>query len=232
MGKRWPFIKKQTNTASLQPVQPLQEATPLLSLYRSITELPLRNYIDGTVNGNLSAIIKHGVCTNEITLFSAWEDIKNQYAEIVGDESFKLYLSLLRQINKLSLLIDQIALCVEMLRLVYTDRFANELRNLLNVKFRFDVTDPEGYEKDLKSCISRSKGFKLQMDLKLAQYEAISKKEKGGQLADHAYYQSLLICISDHVGYPVLDSITVFEFATRIKRLNAEIERIEKERKK
>lgn len=230
MAKQWRFTKKVQNTSSLKPAEPLPIQS--LSLFLHITELPLRNWIDGTVNGNISAIIKTGVCNDEILLLSTWEDIKNQYSEIVGDGSFKLYLSLLRQINKLSLVIDQISLCVEMMRIVFTERFARELRELLSVNFKFDVTNPETYDKELKSCITRSKGFQIQLDLKLAQFEAISKKEKGGQLADHAYYQSLLIAISDHVGYPVLDSITVYEFATRIKRLNQDIERMEKERKK
>jgi len=204
----------------------------ILRLYTNITDLPLKNYIDGTVNGNLSAIIKTGICGDEYLLLGAWEEIKNQYAEAIGDHSFKLYLSLLKEINRLSLIIDQVALCVEMLRLVYTDWFATELRNILNATINFDVKDKEGYEATLKNCLSRSKGFKIQLDLKMMQFEGINKKEKGGAVADHAYYQSLLIALSDHVGYPITDNITVFEFANRIKRLNHDIERMEKERRK
>jgi hypothetical protein len=196
-------------------------------LYHNITELPLRNYIDGTVNGNISAIIKSGVCTDENVLLTAWEEVKNQYAEAVGDQSYKLYLSLLKEINRLALIIEQVALCVEMMAMVYTDRYADELRKILRHKFKFNVHNPEEYDRELQSCISRSKSFKLHMDMKLIQIEGMAKKETGA-IADHSYYQSLLITLSDHVGYQVQDTITVFELANRIKRLNQYIEKMEK----
>ncbi len=231
MARLRQFLKKGTTTASLKPEQPLPETTPLLSslvLYHNITDLPLRNYIDGTVNGNLSAIIKSGVCSDENILLNAWEDIKSQYAEAVGNADTKLYLSLYKEVNRLALVIEQIALCVQCMQLVYTDRFAQELRSLLKHRFKFDVTNPEEYDKELQSCISRSKGFKVQMDLKLSQIAGMANKHQKGAIADTAYYQSLLVTISDHVGYQVQDNITVFELANRIKRLNAYIEQMQK----
>lgn len=194
--------------------------------------MPLHVFISGTVDKNISAIIRRGVCSDESILINAWENIKSQYAETIGDQEQLLYLSLYKQINKLSITIEQVDILIRTLQRFYVTQFADELNKLLNTSFVFDVTDLNAYKKNLSRCRSRCKSFEVTLELKMAQFEAISNKEKKGQVADRAYYLSIRNTLWQFMGDYVPDTITVYEFADLIKRLNAEIARREKESKK
>jgi hypothetical protein len=216
-----------------------QQPSPLLTesqsanslvLYRNLTDLPLSKYIDGMVNGNVSSIIKSGSCTDESELIEAWAIINQQYAETIGDHEQKLFLSLFIEINKLSVVIEQIARYVKALDKLYVKQFADALNKLLVTNFKFDVKDPASYDRDLQRCIKRSKGYQIQLDLKLSQFEAIQKKQENpGQRPDHAYFQSILLTLSEHLKYEVNESrISVFQFCEMIKRLNKFLEAMSK----
>lgn len=219
------FTKRVEATTTPAQSPPSQEACLSLSLYLNITELPLKNYIEGTVNGNVSAIIKTGVCDDPEKLLAAWHDIRQQYAEVIGDQETKLFLSLYKEINRLAISIEQVKMLVQTLQKYYTKQFADGLNRVLGTSFAFDIEDRETYDKDLQRCLNRSKGYQVQMELKMAQFKAVQEKQQTpGQEASISYYQSVLITLSDHAGYRVDDSITVFEFCDRIKRLNKAME--------
>jgi hypothetical protein len=225
------YGRKKVSGSMDQQALPSQTVNPLpntLVLFRNITELPLSNYIDGTVNGNISAIIKSGVCQDDIELLQAWADINQQYAEAIGDHEQKLFLSLYKEVNKLAIVIDEVAKLVSLLEKYYVKEFADILNNILGTTFKFEVKDPESYDKDLKRCLTRSKGYKVQLDLKASQLKAIQERQRPGVGPTHEYYQSVLITLSDHAGYRVDNSITVFEFCDRIKRLNKQLEEAKK----
>jgi hypothetical protein len=227
------FGKKQVNGTTVPLDSPLQPVIPLensLVLYRNLTDLPLSKYIDGVVNGNVSAIIKSGTCNDESELIEAWTDITQQYAEAIGDQEQKLFLSLFIEINKLSVAIEQIASLVKALGTCYVKEFANKLNLLLSTSFKFDVFDKAGYDKDLQRCLNRSKGYQIQLDLKLSQFQSIQKKESNPGIGpDHAYFQSILLTLSQYVKYEVNETrISVFQFCEMIKRLNKHLELMSK----
>jgi uncharacterized protein YbcC (UPF0753/DUF2309 family) len=101
----------------------------------------------------------------------------------------------------------------------YVDKFASDLNDFLDAAFVFDHNDPEKYNDNLIKAKRRSKGIKLALDVALANEEALrpaGNKEKPTE----AYFQNILISLSDAAGYYITDTITVLEFAQRIKRLN------------
>jgi hypothetical protein len=202
--------------------QPYPAEGPLCAFYQHIVDLPLNKFIEVSTTGNLSALIISGQPTEE-QIHNAWGTIMEEYSFAIGDHETRLRFNLYTEINKLQLKIDQIALIVSILRNFYVERFVTELNNLLVTTMKFDVNNREDYDRKLKLALNRSKGFKIQLDLNIMQYNALLK-EGGETSIGKEYFQTILITISNHAKYMIPDTITVFEFCERIKRFNREME--------
>lgn len=201
------------------------DTTPLSNtFYRSIIDLPLRNFITCAVDGNLSALVISGF-PNPLELELAWVDIQQEYSDAIGHNEAKLYISVLKEIilteGKLSL----IETTVKILSQIHSVELCKQLNKLCETSFAFDPENEEKYFNELQRCINRSKSLKIKADLKRGQFEAIKKKFEGkGEKLTREYFASILITLSDHAKYPVTDSITVYEYAERLRRFNLFIE--------
>lgn len=187
--------------------------------YRSIGKLPLSRFIDVVVDNNIYALVITGHPTIE-QLHDAWNDINSQYADAIGDAEYKLYLSAFKDVTVLTLTLQAIEACIDTLKLFPHAYLFDELNRLLSTSFNFDFKDYDEYQKLLKRCWQRSRSFKIQLDLKLISFEAIRKKFEDSKPPTREYFQSILITLSDHAKYPIMETITVFEFAERLHRLN------------
>jgi hypothetical protein len=222
------FTKKTVNTNSSPRELPIKTTTPSSELYHTIEKLPLNRFIDVAVDGNLSALIISGFPT-QLELMIAWDEIQSEYTDIVGDHEHKHYMTLMRDVHSISLTLEQISMLVEILEQVYYKKFADRLNELLFTNFVFDPYDNDAYTKTLKACVMRSKGFKIDMQFKQAQLQAIEEKNSSGNKKyTRAYFQSVLITLSDHAKFPIQDNITVFEFAKRLERYNSYCEEMER----
>lgn len=209
------------------PSTQLKTELPPSTCYHHIVDLPLRVFIEVSCNDNLAALILSGF-PSELELFNAWQTIKEEYALAMGNQDQALYVNLFKQVQKLQLTIEQIDIAVNVLKWVYVEAFAVQLNKLLNTTLHFPVNDPGTYEKNLKKCISLAKRFQITIDMKLAQLEAMQKtmaKADSGDVkaVNKEYFYSILITLSDHAEYPIHDTITVYEFCERIRRLNDHI---------
>lgn len=200
--------------------QPLQEDFKSYAFYQHIVDLPLNKFIEVSTTGNVSALVISGEPSEE-ELSSAWGRIMEQYGEAIGDHEATMRINLYKDIYRLQLKINQIALIVSLLRSYYVPKMVTELNRLLVSTLVFDVNKREEYDRRLQTALNKSKAFKIQLDMKVMQYESLKKgkDEEGG--VSKEYFQSILITLSDHAKYPILDTIiTVFEFCERIKRFN------------
>lgn len=234
MKKRWPFGKKVANT-NLE-IQHPPVTTPSSSIYLSIHKLPLHKFIDCIVDNNIYALRIKGN-PSEIELQQAWNNILQEYTETIGDNEYRLHLSLFRSISELQLTLDQIrSLAAEekrdpvtgditelgILRKLYSRYLCNELNKLLKTSFRLNWADQASYQEELNKCMRRSKAIKISLDLKLLQFEAIEKKheDKKGHTYTRPYFISVLINLSNHAKYQIPDTITVLEYCERMKQYN------------
>jgi len=182
------------------------------------------------VDDNIYALVITGHPSIE-QLQLAWAQINQEYADVMGDNEHRMFVSVYRDVKVLETTLKLIHWLIDQLREVYYIEFASRLNALLNTRFKFDHTKPEQYFNELTRCINRSKGFKIDLDLKLAQFEVMqkSRKEQGeGKKPSREYYQAILITLSDHVKYPVSDSITVYEFCDRVRRFSDYCKQVEK----
>jgi hypothetical protein len=203
-------------------------AQSLGMLYQHITELPLRNFIDCSVNDNYHALVISGHPTEQELLF-AWSNIQQEYADAMGNHEHRLYITLFKEVTILKITLQTIHCLIEILQEVYYEPYAAELNKLLRTDFKFDHTDQNKYNETLRRCFNRSKGLKIDLELKLIQYKAIEKKnQETGKKPTREYYQSILITLSDYAKYQLQDSITVYEFCDRLRRFNNYCEQVEK----
>jgi hypothetical protein len=223
------FGRKDTTGSTDQPQPPLQPESPSATFYRSISNLPLFKYRDCTVNGNLSALIISGF-PPESELRSAWLDIQQEYADVIGDNEQRNYLNALKEVNILNCTLEQIKICIDWLRKClpflpndsiqeYVNKFGSDINTFVDAAYVFDHNDQDRYLKNLDNAERRSKGVMLSLQVAMANEEAL-RPAAGNQKPDEAYFQNMLINLSDAAGYYITDTITVLEFAQRIKRLN------------
>jgi len=158
-------------------------------------------------------------------------DIQQQYADVIGDQEQKNYVNALKEVALLNATMVQIGICIEWIGRcmshlphpdvqAYVDRFAGDLNSFLDAAFVFDYKDPDTYQENLVKAARRSKGIKLALDVAQANLEALKGVHEKQEAPTDAYFQNILINLSDAAGYYITDTITVLEFAQRIKRLN------------
>jgi len=187
------------------------------------------------VDGNLYALIISGSPTDPQVLKAAWENILHEYTEAIGTSEFKLYLSLYKEVSLLEIEYNSIKNAVDILSEIQNyliqhgphasilqaqKKWGDELNRLLRTDCKFNNMDSATYQEELNKCIRRSKSIKIKLDLKLLAFAEIQKKNKGGQVMDRRYFDSMLITISDHAKYEIGENITVSKYCERIKRYN------------
>jgi hypothetical protein len=190
--------------------------------------LPLCKFIEIAVDQNLSALIISGF-PSQIELQLAWAEIQQQYADVMGDAEHGMYKRLFADINLLAIKVQEVNSIVSILRGWYYAPLAERLNDLLNVSYEFNPYDNDAYQKLLTLCYNRGKAFKIDFDLKMIYFKSIQAKNSGNETTyTREYFQSVLITLSDHSKFPIQDSITVFEYCTRIKRFNDYCEQMKK----
>jgi hypothetical protein len=218
---RSPFIKKTENGNTLTLSTPIPPESPLSKHFQFITELPLCKFIEVAVDENYAALIISGIPDIGV-LHNAWYEIYQQYLDAMGDSNQLLVLKLYREITRLTVQQEQIQSCIEVLSKFKSvdklKKFEDHLNSMLNCRFQFK----EKRADDLLRAgrIARQLSFKI--DIKQKQLDNIlASAPKDGVKISREYFQSVLITLSDYSKYPVMDSITTYEFCERVKRFTA-----------
>jgi hypothetical protein len=194
-----------------------------LKYYQHITQLPLSKFIDALVDGNLQTLVIEGP-VGESELAAAWMDLQQDYAAAIGDNEYKLYLSVYKEVFTLSIKIHQVYLLVDTLKKYYVKPFAVQLNKLLKTSFTFDHTQKEAYEQKLNGCLTRIKGSEITLAKKKIQLRALEEKMTTGEKPSREYFINMLIALSDHAKIVLkAEDMTVYEYVQRIKRLNKHI---------
>lgn len=227
MQKLWQYIKRGTSSDTLPSMKQLETITQSFRCYQDISHLPLSLFIEITINNDLRFLTIEGQPT-ELQLAQAWQNILAQYSDAIGDQEFKLYTNLLKEVTILSVNLQLIHHLVDTLWKIYDERLAKELNQLLGTSFKFNPHDNESYQNELARCINRSKSLKIKLTLKMTQFEALEKKQVKNTKPTYEYYDSILITLSDHAKYQLYaDDMTVFQYCERINRLNKYLENLQ-----
>lgn len=193
--------------------------------YQTISKLPLKNFKECMCEGNLAALIIEGFpLPKELTI--AWSTIQIQYADAIGEGEHKLRCMAFKSLIERKTDYKIALTAIKMLGMPEIENYpenktpyAQELNNLIDANFSYEM--PDKYD-HLKNAIARIKGIKLAIDLAQIKVDAMESKPSGKRSVES--FDSNLITLSDHAGYALTDSITVFEYCDRIRRLNLFIE--------
>ena len=185
------------------------------------------------INNNLSALTIVGF-PPFAELNTAWSNIMEEYTMAIGDAEFKMYVELYREVELLKIDYASIGLLISALRKNYSKYFCDELNALLRTDCKFNVNDLASYFSELDKCERRSGAKKIQLDLKLIEFEAIKKKVTGGKedRVDKNYFTSVLIILSKHNAYRVTKDIFVNEYCEYLKQFTQYCEEMKKATKK
>lgn len=232
--QRKPSTAKEASTTIATQQKPMAEQSS--SMYQSIIDLPLNCFIEVAVNGNLSALIISGFPTPD-QLADAWSNINIQYADAMGNNQHRFQSTLLKEVTLLSTTYKQINTLAELLLMccaenIYPANLFAELNILTKSNMPFTKDDPELNIKNIKRCLNRAKSIKIQLDIKSGQLEAMhlqENKENPVVKLSKEWFISILISLSNHAGYRITETITVFEFVDRLKRYNDYSEQLKKQ---
>jgi len=223
---RLPFTKSRANGNSATHSSPTPKDTQSHKWYQSIVDLPLNRFIDCACNNNLSALIISGFPDPE-QLTIAWAEINEQYSEAMGDSTHKLYVTLFKEVTALTIDLRQIAALIELLYQVKYKPFEDRLNSLLFTNFRFE----DNRTKELETCTRLSKSIAVKIDLKTARLVAMQSGNVDKKKPTPEYFYSVLITLSDHAQYQITDSVTVFEYCERVKRLGQYVDKQKQKQK-
>lgn len=188
-----------------------------VSLYQSIDDLPLSNFITCLVDNNLNALVKSGLPSSD-QLQSKWMEILTDYTDAIGSNENKMSLSIYKECIALDCKLKIVHACVTVLEGDYEETLAMMLNQLCKCNYSYQG---ENKIKELKSALARSKSIKIALDMKLLDFEGMREKQtKNDNKPTRKYFISVLIFLSNHAKYAITDTISVAEYCERVRQYN------------
>ena len=192
------------------------------NLYIRCRETPLDVFIDVLVNKNLNRLVRFGKATQKQINY-AWEALFSEYCEISGTPQFQRLLSLTKEIGSHQSKLLTIQLCTKVLGYRYSQRCVLTLKRL-GYNYKFNIQDPAGYVKDLKSVFTKSKTTELALDQALNEYQKLLNSSGGSQLTED-HFEKILVELSKFMGFRIdRKQVTVSEYVAILKRREREID--------
>lgn len=192
--------------ASKAPIQNSSNTSKTGLVYKSISDLPLHNFIEITITGDLKWLIIEGEPQD---LDEHWANIYSEYDDVVGAGGESKGLSLAKQITMLTNKLTVIKNLIQYLRVKRSERLIELLT--ADYGFKFKYTD---LQKDLNRTETLLKTDELKLIKLTADYEKLSES-KGMTRED---FTDILVSLSKHLGYmPNKHKITVAEYVSMIK---------------
>lgn len=217
--KLWPFTETGKAGTHIYPhASPSPAATSLSMWYRNIHELPLYAWIRAEVHEDLSALVISG--DPDMTDVSrTWSEMQGDFRDAIGDTKTTMRLFVYKEMALMSLQLQGIYIMIDGMRLAYHPFFHKELNKQLECDIQWDHTDREAHFAALERYHKRTATIRRQIKLKEIEYESMKQGAVGPKPSD-AYYQSVLITLTDFAKVPVTDQVSTFTYCERVRRLN------------
>lgn len=204
---------------------PSQKDTPSFSLFRDCRSLPFDIFLDVLLDNRLDRLTISGEPTKE-DLLAAWRGIYSEYATLTSTSESEQTFKLIKRINVLRFQIERAEAVIAVLNETHSPKLVEYLQRF-DINLPFDVTDHEGYQRDL--VIASNMVKRWYHDLKIMEQE-LEPGTKSGKKMDRGYFDDLLFQLSKFAGYAIrAKDITVAEYATafrayveQVNKLNAQ----------
>lgn len=185
-----------------------------MKLHISCETLPMNSFISCLIDKDYSQLVIDGNPTDE-ELHNAWNEIYQQYANIVGEGQQNYTLVLAGEIERLSYKIKVIEDSVNILRLYKFDELVDILHEH-GFNFPFDIEDEAKYRTDLDRVLNRLKPIISGYEQRIREFENI-QKSNDTEPVNRTYFNSVLSSLSKFIGGLILpENITIGYFATTL----------------
>ena len=226
LKKIWRSTMKTASGFMSMFSRPSAAESPSVKLYRSIHDLPLHRFVECITTDSLHSLIIEGT-PSEDELKTTWHKIADQYSASVGNYEYQIYLNCFKEAATLAVDLQNIEFLIEALRKAFYQPLLDALNKAMQTSVVLEGLEKEAYNKELDSLYRRSRGLKIRLHLKKAQYDALSKKFEGtGEKPSRDYFESMMITLSDHAGFQLSMNMSVFEYCERLKRFIQYVEKM------
>lgn len=163
--------------------------------------LKMNTFIACLLTGNTEA-----VGGNEV-----WDNIYSEYIGLRENKSASYVLGVIKEISYLQTKVFIISKCVEVLAVERSEELVQELKQC-GCKGKFDWSNPVQYSNDLRSAISYSKKYIVQVKRKESELEDYYKRHGGGAI-QRKDFDIWAVTLSKFMAFRVdYDVLTVAEY--------------------
>lgn len=186
-------------------------------IHKSCDTLPLSNFIDILISGNLKRLIVFGWAKPK-TLGSVWDKIFQDYTEMTQDSNHKHLLSTVKEYTQL---INKIEIVQMLITSLAKRRHLGIIQALKKFGFHHPFT-PKSMESDIKLVIAKVKSWVFRAN-KL--YEELNKPENTQNQLKRSDFSDLLAELGNFQGYHIDPrKTTVSEYVAVLNRFKKHIE--------
>ena len=181
-----------------------------LPLINKCEDLPLELFIRISVDGDHTRLGKGDT-------ESAWADIQLEYNALTGTDVFSGVLGVLRDINFLSAKINVVSGAVELMQKYYIPEMGNILHKY-GFRFTWENIPEDQYYQQLKTVVSQSKTWLLQLKVKEKEWEELSGKGSDSKTT-RDFFEDWLMAFSKEQGYHIKSQdISTYQFALMLRK--------------
>jgi hypothetical protein len=185
-----------------------------MKLHTTCETLGMNAFIDCLVDKDYSGLVIEGEPTEE-EIELVWNEIYQQYTNVVGQGQQNYTLVLAAEIERLNYKIKVVEDSVKILQLYKSDELV-EILHQHGFNFPFNEEHEEQYRNDLNRVLNRLKPQVIAYEQKLKEFENIKSKEEGEPVS-RVYFNSVLSSLSKFIGSLILpENITIGYFATTL----------------
>lgn len=199
-NKRKPITLKKVIASFALWKKPRAEQI-LAKCHNSCDTILLDTFIQIFCDGKFELLIISGR-PSENEVLSAWENILNEYVDIVGNAASEHIIVLQKKINVIKCRMHIVELAVTGLSICYDKKFIDGL-NQCGYPCKLTAENWEELRmKELQSIISRSKTLNVELEPLEKQLERLQKPKKNKPVTKEDFEQDIVM-LSKHQGYRI-----------------------------
>lgn len=189
------FIAFQTALMRIWPMmlrRPL--ALPPSNLYRTLSQLPMDNFLACLCDEDYQSIIITGTASPD-ELTEVWYYLLYEYYDLKGDVVLSEEYQLSKQITRIQNHLFLLQQCIDFLYGRYSESIAKSL-NKLGYSFRPKSKWPPDYQQDLRDIDAMSRSKYIQLKQAIIQRDDLRAKNKKNR-PTRDYFEQLIIQIEE-----------------------------------
>lgn len=191
----------------------------LSQLYTHCDELPLKNFIEIVVTGDLKHLSHSGNVINSESA-EVWDALYNDYVQRAGGRMVSDAIRLASQINSLQLRIMAIEKALNALKFEKSKVIIDALGE---IGYKVDETaEGDAYQENIERIRRRAASLGVDLMQKKAKLQALNAGNDKTK-ADREYFNKLILAVEKNVGFKILpELVSVGMFCTYLNALKEE----------